>query len=61
MSDETSPLDAVPICLPCWRRRFGLDEALPPPPSHDWPEECCEVCGKRTNNGLYLLRGEAKP
>ena len=55
---ERSPLDAVPVCLACWRERFGLDAELPPfnPP----PEvEACEVCGRPTTAGLYLLRGPA--
>ena len=60
MTDEPSPLDPLPICLGCWRRRFGLDAELPPPP-RDWPEERCEVCGARTTHGLYLLRGTGEP
>jgi hypothetical protein len=56
MTDEQSPLDALPICLACWRERFGLEDE-PPPPPHDWREEVCEVCHRPTNHGLYLLRG----
>ena len=55
--DEPSPLDAVPLCLACWRERFGLDAELPPfnpPPA----PEVCEVCGRPTTAGLYLLRGQ---
>lgn len=47
----------MPLCLGCWRQRFGLYEPLPAPPK-DWPDETCEVCGHPTNHGLYLLRGE---
>lgn len=56
---ERSPLDPLPICLGCWRQRFGMYEPLPPPP-HDWPEEICATCGNRTNHGLYLLRGRER-
>jgi hypothetical protein len=52
----SSPLDPVAICLPCWRERFGLDEPVPPPLA-DWPREHCEICGRETTRGLYLLRG----
>jgi hypothetical protein len=53
---ETSPLDAVPVCLACWRERFGLDAELPP--FHPPPEpEACEICSRPTTAGLYLLRG----
>jgi len=58
LQTEPSPLDPLPICLACWRERFGLDAELPPPP-HDWPEEWCELCSRRTTHGLYLLRGKA--
>ena len=54
---EASALDPLPICLACWRERFGLEAELPPPP-RDWPREACEVCGRPTTAGLYLLRGE---
>ena len=53
---ETSPLDALPVCLACYREKVGLDETLPPftPP----PEpETCGKCGRPTTAGLYLLRG----
>lgn len=53
-----SALDPLPICLPCWRERFGMTAELPPPPG-DWMLEQCEVCGRETNAGLYLLRGDA--
>jgi hypothetical protein len=59
MSDEPSPLDPMPVCLGCWRRRFGYEEDVPPPP-HTWPMERCALCDARTNHGLYMLRGEAK-
>lgn len=53
-----SPLDAVPICLPDWRAKFGLDEPVPPP-LLPMTTETCEVCGRPTTAGLYLLRGES--
>ena len=57
LMDEPSPLDPLPICLGCWRRRFGMDED--PGPPHRPPEvETCAVCGGPTNYGLYLLRGK---
>lgn len=57
MSD-TSPLDPLPVCLACWRLRFGLEAELPPPP-RDWPHETCTLCLRPTTHGLYLLRGQA--
>lgn len=58
MSDtEPSPLDTLPLCLPCYRERFGLDAEVPPP-LKGWPEETCEVCGRRTTHGLYVIRGK---
>ena len=53
---EESPLDAVPICLPDWRHKFGLETPVPPAllPRRT---ETCHVCGRRTTAGLYLLRG----
>lgn len=54
--DEPSPLDPVPICLGCWRRRFGYVED-PGPPHRPPAIEVCELCGGPTNYGLYLLRG----
>ena len=56
MIEEESPLDPLPICLGCWRQRFGFDEDPPPPPLN-WYMERCAVCGGDTNHGLYLLRG----
>jgi len=51
-----SALDPLPICLPCWHDRFGINED-PPPPPRDWILEVCTVCGRETTAGLYLLRG----
>ena len=56
MIEEESPLDPLPICLGCWRQRFGFDEDPPPPPLN-WYMERCAVCAGDTNHGLYLLRG----
>lgn len=53
---EQSPLDALPICLGCYRRRVGMSEPVPAPPL-DARLEVCEVCHGPTNHGLYLLRG----
>ena len=57
IEDEPSPLDALPICLACYRERFGLDDPLPPfnPPPD---QETCAACGRPTTAGLYLLRGK---
>lgn len=57
--DEPSPLDPLPICLGCWRRRFGYVED-PGPPHRPPAIEVCELCGGPTNYGLYLLRGKAR-
>lgn len=53
---EESPLDPVPICLPCWRERFGL-EAQVPPALLPRTTESCHICHRPTTAGLYLLRG----
>jgi hypothetical protein len=55
---EPSALDPLPICLPCYRERFGLDEPVPHPPPKPWPTELCTACGRETTAGLYLLRGK---
>lgn len=57
MTTEQSPLDALPICLPCYHDRFGINCEVPKP-LKDWPMEECAACGRPTNQGLYLLRGD---
>ena len=58
MSDQ-SPFDPLPVCLGCWRERFGPN--VDPGPPHRPPEvEACAVCGGPTNYGLYLLRGRGE-
>lgn len=56
LEEKPSPLDPLPICLGCWRQRFGYDERVPPRP-RDWIDETCAICNGPTNHGLYLLRG----
>jgi hypothetical protein len=59
IDDEPSPLDALPICLPCYRERVGLDEALPPFTT-PCKLETCAACGRETTAGLYMLRGDGQ-
>lgn len=46
-------LHAVPICLGCHRRTFGMNVELPAPPLYR-RMETCSVCQHPTNHGLYL-------
>lgn len=39
-----------PICLPCWRHRFGF--IVDPPTKFDAPGNLCGFCGRRTTAGL---------
>jgi hypothetical protein len=56
MSSE--PLAEWPLCLPCWRQ--GVSMHADPPREPGWPEEHCSLCGRRTNNGIYVDEATAR-
>lgn len=42
-----------PLCLPCWRKHVSMVWD-PPTWAPGTKEEICDVCGRRTNAGIYL-------
>ena len=48
----------VPVCLPCWRQRWSMDD--PPPRVEGWTRTLCVLCGRQTNHGVHVSSKEAQ-